>query len=124
MSILLFIRSPTNVDRLLLLLSFMRYILSFVTMFVIVADFRKVIHDENHSVPDLMDLGKRILGRRHVHPSVVGTLKQMQVEATFETGTHLITIHNPISTDDGDLSMALYGSFLPTPSTDLFPAVN
>ena len=71
-----------------------------------------------------MDLGKRILGRRHVHPSVVGTLKQMQVEATFATGTHLITVHNPISTDDGDLSMALYGSFLPTPSPDLFPAIN
>ena len=90
----------------------------------IVSDYHKIIHDEQHSVPDLMDLGKRILGRRHVHPSVVGTLKQMQVEATFETGTHLIKVHNPISTDDGDLAMALYGSFLPTPSTDLFPAID
>lgn len=102
----------------------MRYGLTFILELAIVANDLKVIHDENHSVPDLMDLGKRILGRRHVHPSVVGTLKQMQVEATFETGTHLITIHNPISTDDGDLSMALYGSFLPTPSTNLFPAIN
>lgn len=70
-----------------------------------------------------MKLGKGILGRRHVNPSVVGTLKQMQVEGTFETGTHLITIHNPISTDDGDLKMALYGSFLPMPAQDLFPAI-
>lgn len=71
-----------------------------------------------------MTLGKKILGRRHVYPSVVGTLKQMQVEGTFETGTHLITVHHPISTDDGDFKMALYGSFLPGPSTDPFPAIN
>lgn len=71
-----------------------------------------------------MTLGKKILGRRQVHPSVVGTLKQMQVEGTFDTGTHLITIHHPISTDDGDFKTALYGSFLPVPSTDPFPAIN
>lgn len=121
---LLLTPSLTNVNRLLLLLFSMRYALSFILGLALITDHCKVIHDGNHSVPDLMDLGKRILGRRHVHPSVVGTLKQMQVEATFETGTHLITIHNPISTDDGDLSMALYGSFLPTPSTNLFPAIN
>ncbi|EMT69639.1 Urease [Fusarium odoratissimum] len=83
-----------------------------------------IIHNEDYSVADLMKLGKGILGRRHVHPSVAGTLKQMQVEGTFKTGTHLITIHNPISTDEGDLKMALYGSFLPIPTSDLFPPVN
>ncbi|RBA15646.1 urea amidohydrolase (urease) alpha subunit [Fusarium proliferatum] len=85
---------------------------------------QEIIHNEDYSVADLMKLGRGILGRRHVHPSVVGTLKQMQVEGTFKTGTHLITIHDPISTDDGDLKMALYGSFLPVPSHDLFPAIN
>ncbi|QPC69155.1 hypothetical protein HYE67_011386 [Fusarium culmorum] len=83
-----------------------------------------IIHNEDYSVADLMKVGKVILGRRHVHSSVVATLKQMQVEGTFETGTHLITIHDPISTDDGDLKMAFYGSFLPVPSQDLFPSVN
>ena len=71
-----------------------------------------------------MDLGKRILGRRHVHPAVVSTLKQMQVEGTFDTGTHLITVHHPISTDDGDFKMALYGSFLSVPYEDPFPPIN
>ncbi|PCD23943.1 hypothetical protein AU210_015457 [Fusarium oxysporum f. sp. radicis-cucumerinum] len=85
---------------------------------------QEIIHNEDYSVADLMKLGKGILGRRHVHPPVVGTLKQMQVEGTFKTGTHLITIHNPISTDEGDLKMALYGSFLPIPTSDLFSAVN
>lgn len=84
----------------------------------------QVIHNETHSVAELMTLGKRILGRRHVHPSVVGMLSQMQVEGTFETGTHLITVHHPISTDDGDLELALFGSFIPTPAKDPFPAVN
>ncbi|KAF5228104.1 hypothetical protein FAUST_11324 [Fusarium austroamericanum] len=85
---------------------------------------QEIIHNEDYSVADLMKLGKVILGRRHVHPSVVATLKQMQVEGTFETGTHLITIHNPISTDDGDLKMAFYGSFIPVPSAELFPSLN
>ncbi|CAG8006553.1 unnamed protein product [Penicillium salamii] len=85
---------------------------------------QEVIHDKNHSVSYLMNLGKGILGRRHVHPSVVGTLKKMQVEGTFETGTHLITIYHPVSTDDGDFKMALYGSFLPVPLPDPFPVIN
>jgi urease len=43
------------------------------------------------------------------------------VEGTFPTGTYLVTVHHPISSDDGDLAKALYGSFLPIPSQDLFP---
>lgn len=61
-----------------------------------------------------------MLGRRHVLPSVPSTLHEIQVEGTFPTGTYLVTVHNPISTDDGDLSRALFGSFLPIPSQDLF----
>jgi urease len=43
------------------------------------------------------------------------------VEGTFPTGTYLVTVHHPICTDDGDLEKALYGSFLPVPSNDVFP---
>lgn len=62
-----------------------------------------------------------MLGRRHVLPSVVSTLHEIMVEGTFPVGTYLVTVHNPIATDDGDLAKALYGSFLPIPSQDLFP---
>ena len=48
----------------------------------------------------------------------------MQVYRTFPDGTKLVTVHHPFSTDEGDLSLALYGSFLPIPSIDLFPAVD
>ncbi|KAE8711691.1 putative Myb domain protein 4 [Hibiscus syriacus] len=36
---------------------------------------------------------------------------------TFPDGTKLITIHNPIVSEDGDLQLTLYGSFLPVPSS-------
>lgn len=67
-----------------------------------------------------MGLGATMLGRRHVQPSVCATLKQIQVEGTFPTGTYLVTVHNPISSDDGDLRRALYGSFLPIPDPAAF----
>ena len=61
-----------------------------------------------------------MLGRRHVLPSVCSTLHEIQVEGTFPTGTYLVTVHNPISSDDGDLERALYGSFLPIPDKNKF----
>lgn len=81
----------------------------------------QLVRDGNHSVADLMSIGKTMLGRRHVLPSVVASLAELQIEGTFTTGTYLVTVHHPISSDDGDLEKALYGSFLPVPSKDVFP---
>ena len=67
-----------------------------------------------------MSIGKTMLGRRHVMPSVISTLTELQIEGTFPSGTYLVTVHHPISSDDGDLEKALYGSFLPVPSKDAF----
>ena len=78
------------------------------------------MRDGKHSVTDLMSFGQQILGRRHVDPSVLSTLQQLQVEGTFPTGTHLVTVEQPISTEKGDLRKALYGSFLPIPEDDIF----
>ena len=80
----------------------------------------QLIRDGNHTVADLMSIGKTMLGRRHVLPSVIGSLTELQVEGTFPTGTYLVTVHHPISSDDGDLEKALYGSFLPVPSKETF----
>ena len=68
-----------------------------------------------------MAIGKTMLGRRHVLPSVPSMLTQVMVEGNFPSGTFLVTVLNPISSDDGDLEKALFGSFLPIPSLDLFP---
>lgn len=70
-----------------------------------------------------MNLGGTLLGRRHVHPAVTSTLKQVQVEGTFPSGTYLVTVDSPIRTDEGDLARALYSSFLPVPTNDAFPEV-
>ncbi|WQF87255.1 Putative urease, beta subunit, urease, gamma/gamma-beta subunit, urease, alpha subunit [Colletotrichum destructivum] len=87
---------------------------------LIASNLQELIRDGNHTVADLMSLGATMLGRRHVLPSVCSTLHEIQVEGTFPSGTYLVTVHNPIATDDGDLARALYGSFLPVPSNDLF----
>ena len=71
-----------------------------------------------------MSIGKTMLGRRHVQPSVVSSLMELMVEGTFPSGTYLVTVHHPISSEDGDLEKALYGSFLPVPSNELFPLPN
>ncbi|KAL8923814.1 MAG: hypothetical protein Q9208_004375 [Pyrenodesmia sp. 3 TL-2023] len=42
------------------------------------------------------------------------------VEGTFSSGTYLVTVDRPISSDDGDLEKALYGAFLPIPPADIF----
>ena len=67
-----------------------------------------------------MALGKTMLGRRHVLPSVVSSLTELQVEGTFTCGTYLVTVHNPVSSEDGNLERALYGSFLPIPDQSVF----
>lgn len=88
---------------------------------LIANNIQELIRDGNHTVSDLMSLGSTMLGRRHVLPPVYTSLHKIQVEGTFPSGTYLVTIDNPISTDDGSLDRALYGSFLPVPSQDLFP---
>ncbi|KAK8917229.1 Urease [Metarhizium anisopliae] len=88
---------------------------------LIANNLHELIRDGNHSVADLMALGATMLGRRHVLPAVCSTLREIQVEGTFPMGTYLVTVHNPIATDDGDLRRALYGSFLPVPDTEAFP---
>ncbi|KAJ8599998.1 hypothetical protein CTAYLR_001835 [Chrysophaeum taylorii] len=75
---------------------------------------------DGDSVATLMEKGKQILGTRQVQPGVAALIDEVQVEGTFVDGTKLLTIHSPIASLDGDLELALYGSFLPTPGLDLF----
>jgi urease subunit gamma/beta len=75
---------------------------------------------DGRSVAELMDLGRRFLGRRQVMAGVPEMVVDVQVEGTFPDGTKLVTVHHPIAADDGDLSLALYGSFLPIPELAVF----
>jgi len=75
---------------------------------------------DGRSVSELMDLGKRLLGRRQVMDGVADMIDEVQVEGTFADGSKLVTVHAPIARDDGDLRLALHGSFLPVPALDVF----
>ena len=67
---------------------------------------------DGRSVADLMDLGRRLLGRRDVLDGVAEMIDEVQVEGTFPDGTKLVTVHHPIVAEHGDGSLAFYGSFL------------
>jgi urease subunit gamma/beta len=77
---------------------------------------------DGRSVADLMDVGRRILGRAEVMEGVPEMIHDVQVEGTFPDGTKLVTVHSPIALAEGDLTLALYGSFLPVPSRESFAA--
>ncbi|GKB91336.1 urease isoform X1 [Tanacetum coccineum] len=55
------------------------------------------VHDGDKSVAELMDIGRQVLGRRQVLPTVPHLLDSVQVEGTFPDGTKLITVHDPVS---------------------------
>ncbi len=71
---------------------------------------------DGKTVAELMELGRKLLGRRQVMSGVPEMIGEVQVEGTFPDGTKLVTVHHPIAAENGDLALALYGSFLPVPA--------
>src|SRR5215213_8467441 len=78
---------------------------------------------DGRSVAELMGLGKKFLGRNQVMAGVPEMIYDVQVEGTFPDGSKLVTVHHPISSENGDLSLALHGSFLPVPSLSVFKSL-
>lgn len=75
---------------------------------------------DGRSVAECMSLGRTLLGRRQVMPGVEQLVHDVQVEATFRDGSKLVTVHAPITREDGDLALALHGSFFPVPPLSAF----
>ena len=86
---------------------------------LIAAQMLEMIRD-GESVATLMTRGQQLLGRRQVLPGVPSLVGEVQVEGTFPDGTKLLTVHSPIAAVDGDLELALQGSFLPAPALSAF----
>lgn len=74
-------------------------------------------------VAELMNLGRQLLGRNQVLAGVPELIGEVQVEGTFPDGSKLVTVHHPIASENGNLALALHGSFLPVPDAALFPPV-
>jgi urease subunit gamma len=51
---------------------------------------------DGKSVADVIELGKHVLTRDDVMDGVPEIVNLVQVEATFRTGTQLVTVPNPI----------------------------
>src|SRR6476620_3650487 len=83
---------------------------------LIAAQILELVRD-GRSVAALMDVGRRMLGRAQVLPGVPELIAEVQVEGTFPDGTKLVTVHHPIALEQGDLALALHGSFLPVPTS-------
>ena len=77
---------------------------------------------DGRRVSQCMELGRTLLGRRQVMVGVASLVAEVQVEGTFPDGSKLVTVHEPICREHGDLALALHGSFLPVPATELFAA--
>ncbi|HTI98211.1 MAG TPA: urease subunit beta [Dongiaceae bacterium] len=78
---------------------------------------------DGKSVAELMNLGRQLLGRNQVMPGVPEMIYDVQVEGTFPDGSKLVTVHHPVASENGDLKLALYGSFLPVPALSSFKPV-
>jgi urease subunit gamma len=52
---------------------------------------------DGRSVADLMSYGRTLLGRDDVMEGVPEMIPDIQVEATFQDGSKLVTVHNPIA---------------------------
>jgi urease subunit gamma/beta len=89
------------------------------TVALIATQLLEFIRD-GRSVADLMDLGRQFLGHRQVLPGIPDMVADVQIEGTFPDGTKLVTVHHPIAAENGNLELALYGSFLPIPAQTLF----
>jgi urease subunit gamma/beta len=89
------------------------------TVALIATQILELVRD-GHRVAELMDLGRKLLGRRQVQAGVPELVTEVQVEGTFKDGTKLVTVHHPVAALDGNLALALHGSFLPVPDLSLF----
>src|ERR1051326_3487427 len=78
---------------------------------LIAAQLLEFIRD-GRRVAELMDLGRKFLGRNQVMPGVPEMIYDVQVEGTFPDRSKLVTVHHPIASEHGDLALALHGSFL------------
>jgi urease subunit gamma len=52
---------------------------------------------DGRPVAELMDAGRRVLGRDEVMEGVPELVAEVQVEATFPDGRKLVTLHDPIA---------------------------
>jgi len=70
--------------------------LNYVESVALIADHILEGARDGSSVSELMNSGRHVLQRDEVLSGVPELVQSVQVEATFEDGTKLVTVHSPI----------------------------
>ena len=70
--------------------------LNYVEALALIADHIVEGARDGKSVSELMSSGRKVLTRDDVLPGVPELIKTVQTEATFDDGTKLVTVHDPI----------------------------
>lgn len=70
--------------------------LNYVEAVALIADHIVEGARDGKSVSELMSSGRKVLTRDDVLSGVPELIKTVQTEATFEDGTKLVTVHDPI----------------------------
>ncbi|HLX64633.1 MAG TPA: urease subunit gamma [Planctomycetota bacterium] len=75
---------------------------------------------DGRSVAETMEIGRQLLGYNDVMDGVPAMVEEVRVEGTFPDGMRTVVLRNPIREENGNLMLALYGSFLPVPAREAF----
>lgn len=70
--------------------------LNYVESIALIASEVMELAREGKTVKELMTLGTTLLSKSDVMDGIADMVHQVQVEATFDDGTKLVTIHEPI----------------------------
>jgi urease subunit gamma len=70
--------------------------LNYIESVALIADHILEGARDGKSVSDLMNSGRHVLNKEDVMPGVSELVESVQVEATFDDGTKLVTVHKPI----------------------------
>lgn len=84
---------------------------------LIAAQVLEFIRD-GRSIAEILDIGKQLLGYSDCMEGVPAMLEEVRVEGTFPDGLRTVVLRNPIREENGNLALALYGSFLPVPARE------
>ena len=63
---------------------------------LISAVLQEMARSGKYTVASLMQYGKTLLGYRQVLPGISQTIPEVMIEATFNDGTFLVSVHDPI----------------------------
>jgi urease subunit gamma len=70
--------------------------LNYTEAVALIADYILEGARDGDSVSNLMSSARNVLSKNDVLPGVAALVKRVQVEATFDDGTKLVTVHDPI----------------------------